>query len=141
MNISAAVATHPLNNEIIAFIIEKECNNAKVEETLTSKILAKQFDMVAYLTNGNYGVTIGEAERVKHGSIFPTAKVGSYVYYLESQVYPVLSGNSEQIDAMKKALALETVKERLQFSEPYIVDISIEIDGENYYKQFDFYVL
>ena len=139
VNFSASVARHPLNGDIIAFITEKECNNKKVEETLTSKILAKQFDMVAYLANDCYGVTIGDASNLKQGSIFPTSNSGEYRQYLEDRVFPVLSGSDEQKQEMKKSLALETVKAKLKIHEPYVVDISIEMDGETYYKQFDFY--
>ena len=126
-------------SDIIAFITERECNSKKVEETLTSKILAEQFDMVAYLTNEQYGVTIGEAAKVKQGSIFPTTAGGNYQHYLEGRVYPVLSGNDEQKKEMAESLSLETVKRQLKSKEPYVANISIEIDGEIYYKQFDFY--
>ena len=136
---SVSIARHPLNSNIIAFVTEKECNNAKVEETLTSKILSKQFDMVAYLADGQYGVTIGEAEKVHHGSIFPVRRVGDYRQYLMEQVYPVLSGDEEDKAATVDSLSLEAVGEHLKINEPYVVDISIEIDGHTYYKQFDFY--
>ena len=139
VNFSASLARHPLNNDIIAFITEKECNGAKVDETLTSKILAEQFDMVAYIANDRYGVTIGEATKVKHGSIFPTANSGDYQQYLEERVYPVLSGDDDRKKEMQTALSLETVKQQLKLKEAYVVNISIEIDGEIYYKQFDFY--
>ena len=141
VNFSASIARHPLNGEIIAFITEKECNNKKVEETLSSKILAKQFDMVAYLANGRYGVTIGESANVKYGSIFPTSNSGEYQQYLEGRVFPVLSGNDDQKEEMKKSLAIETVQAQLKIKEPYVVNISIEMDGEIFYKQFDFYTV
>ena len=139
VNFSASLARHPLNNDIIAFVTERECNSAKVDETLTSKILAEQFDMVAYLANDQYGVTIGEASKVKHGSIFPNESNGDYQHYLESQVYPVLSGDDDQKKEMAESLSLSTVKRQLKIKEPYVVNISIEIDGEIYHKQFDFY--
>ena len=141
VNFSVSIARHPLNGEIIAFITEKECNNHKVEETLTSKILAEQFDMVAYLANGHYGVTIGEAAKIKKGSIFPTSNSGEYQQYLMGRIYPVLSGNDEQKKDMEKSLSLETIKAQLKIKEPYVVNIAIEMDGEIFYKQFDFYCI
>lgn len=139
VNISASMTRHPLTGDVVAFITEQECNSEKVKETLTNKILAEQFDMVAYLMDGKYGVTIGEAAKVKHGSIFPTSNSGDYQTYLDNQVYPVLSGEEEQRAEMIEALSLKVVGEQLKTREPYVVNISIEMNGETYYKQFDYY--
>ncbi|MBR1423398.1 MAG: response regulator [Ruminococcus sp.] len=139
VNISAAITRHPLNGDVVAFITERECNSEKVKDTLTDKILAEKFDMVAYLVDGQYGVTIGEAAKVKHGSIFPTSNHGDYSSYLDNQIFPVLSGDDEQKSEAIKALSLETVGKQLKIKEPYIVNIAIEMGGEIYYKQFDFY--
>ena len=139
VNFSASIARHPLNGEIIAFITEKECNNEKVEKILTSKILAEQFDMVAYLVNGRYGVSIGDSTRLTRGSIFPTTNSGDYQNYLEGRIFPVLYGSDEEKISMKKSLELETIQEKLKIKEPYVVNIAIKIDDEIFYKQFDFY--
>ena len=138
VNVSASVTRHPLTGDIVAFITERRCNSDKVNETLTGKILAQQFDMVAYLANGRYGVTIGEADKVRHGSIFPTARTGSYKSWVDSQVIPALS-DPARADDVRRALSLETIEERLRQEEPYVVDIAVESEGETYYKQFDFY--
>ena len=139
VNISAAITRHPITGDTIAFITEQECNSAKVKDTLTSKILAQQFDMVAYLTGERYGVTIGDAAQVKQGSIFPATETGEYQSYLDNQVFPVLSGTEEQRRETAKLLTLDTVREQLRIKEPYMVNIAIELDGETYYKQFVFY--
>ena len=139
VRLSASITRHPLSGDLIAFITEQECNSEKVRETLMSKILAEQFDMVAYLVDGHYGVTIGQASKIKYGSIFPTTTQGEYDNYLRSQVMPVLSGTEEQKQAVARSLALETVEAQLRVREPYVVNISIEMNGEIYYKQFDFF--
>ena len=139
VSFSAAVTRHPLTGDMMAFITERECNSEKVRETLTSKILAQQFDMVAYLVDGEYGVTIGDEARIKRGSIFPTTRSGKYRQYLEHQVYPVLIGTKEEREDAMRALDPETVARALAVSDPYVVNIGIEMDGETYYKRFDFY--
>ena len=73
VNISASVTRHPLTGDIVAFITERRCNSEKVKDTLTNKILAQQFDMVAYLVDGGYGVTIGDSTQVHRGGISPTS--------------------------------------------------------------------
>ena len=139
VNISANITRHPVNGDIIGFFTEHECNSEKVRGVLMSKILAERFDMVAYIVDGNYGVTIGEAAKVKHGSIFPITQKGVYWQYLENQVIPVLSGSDEQKIEMAKALSIENVEKELKVKEPYEVNIAIEMDGEIFYKQFSFF--
>ncbi|MBQ9210561.1 MAG: response regulator [Clostridia bacterium] len=139
VNVQAAITRHPLTGDLVAFLTEQECNSEKVKSILTDKILAQQFDMVCYLADGKYGVTIGELAQVKRGNIFPATSSGDYQTYLENQVYPVLSGSEEEREAMRQALTLEAVAAALRVKEPYMVDIAIELEGETFYKQFDFY--
>ena len=141
VRITANVTRHPLTGDVIAFITEEECNEEKVNDTLLDKILVKQFDMVAYLSEGDYGVIIGDAELIGKGSIFPLAKQGEYKHYLESQVYPVLVGADEKKEMILKTLLPETIEHELMARNPYVVNIPICIDGENYYKRFDFYMV
>ena len=139
VNMTASITRHPLTGDVIAFLTERECNSEKVQATLSSKILAQQFDMVSYLTGEEYGVTIGDASKIKKGSIFPTRRTGNYRQYLEGQIYPALIGTQEEKEAAVRALSMETVKARLAVREPYVVNIGIEIDGETCFKRFDFY--
>ena len=138
VNITASVTRHPLTGDIVAFIAENQCNSEKVKDTLTDKILARQFDMVAYLANGRYGVTIGDAGYTHRGGIFPTSRHGDYQTWVETQVLPALARNVDR-EAMRQALSLETVERELQHKELYVVDLAVEAEGETWYKQFDFY--
>ena len=54
VNLSIMITRHPISGEIIAFITEQEASREKVENALLDKILARQFDMVAYIVNGKY---------------------------------------------------------------------------------------
>lgn len=139
VSLSASITRHPMTGDIVAFITEKENNRDKVSATLLDKILSRQFDMVSYLANGQYGVMIGDASLIEKGSIFPITKSGDYKHYLDAQVFPVLSGTEENKTAMARALLPETVEERLRDKAIYVVNIACDIDGETYYKRFDFY--
>lgn len=136
---SAVMTRHPMSSDVIAFVTELECNDEKVDETLLDKILARQFDMVAYLANGRYGVVVGDETLIEKGSIFPTSRNGIYRNYLKNQVFPVLHGDKEKREAFKKALDPETIVEQVKKREPYIVNIACDIEGETYHKRFDFY--
>ena len=136
---TATLTRHPMSGDIIAFITEQECNSDKVQEVLREKILVQQFDMVSYLVDGRYGVTIGDAAQIRHGSLFPTTRSGNYAQYLKNQVLPVLSGTEEQKAAAAEALSLGSIERELAVKEPYVVNIACDIDGDTYYKRFDFY--
>lgn len=138
---TAALTRHPISGEIIAFISEQEASKEKVEATLLDKILARQFDMVSYLSEGKYGVVVGDAARISKGNIFPITRAGRYNDYLKNQVMPVLHGNEDEKKSQADALKLETIEKNLGEKEPYIVNIACEIDGEIYYKRFDFFTV
>lgn len=130
---------HPISGEIIAFISESEASHEKVENALLDKILVRQFDMVAFIVNGKYGVVLGDSSLIGKGSIFPISRNGIYKDYLDNQVLPVLSGDPEQRKTMAESLLLETIDNNVTPDKPYIVNIACEIDGEVYYKRLDFY--
>ncbi len=117
----------------------REQTNKVVREMLLSKILVRQFDMVAYIYKGSYGVTIGDPARITKGSIFPRTRYGLYDRYLQYQVIPVLSGSKELCESMKAALALPEIEKQVQTNEPYIVNITIKINDVEYHKRFYFY--
>ena len=141
VNVSASLTRHPLTGDIIAFITEKEYNVNKVRETLIRKILAQQFDMVSYVAEGEYGVVVGDPSRIKGGSIFPLTRYGNYSEYLENQVFPVLSGSDEYKRAIRAALDLGHIRKQIRIQDPYSVNIAIEMDGQIYYKRFDFFLV
>ena len=132
---------HPLTGDIIAFLAEKDANTAKVKEMLLSKILSRQFDMVAWLTEGNYGVVIGDAANIKNGSIFPLTRQGNYQAYLSSQVVPVLHGSPVERETMLAQLRWDTIAAKIAVQSPYIVNIAVNVDGAIWYKRFDFYAV
>ncbi len=111
----------------------------KVESILLNEILGRQFDMVAYLSNGKYGVIIGDSSLIEKGSIFPKERQGDYLTYLKSQVLPVLHGTFEEKETQAKQLRPEVIDQNLQLKNPYVVNIAVDINGEIYYKRFDFY--
>ncbi len=141
VNFTAMLTRHPISSEIIAFIAEQEASKEKVQNALLEKILARQFDMVAYIVNGKYGVVLGDSALIEKGSIFPLSRTGDYEKYLQNQVIPVLSGTDEQVTAMKDALQISAIEKNVTPDKPYIVNIACDIDGEVYYKRLDFYNL
>ncbi len=141
VNYRAVFTRHPISNEIIIFIAEQEAGKEKVEGALLNKILARQFDMVAYLVNDKYSVVVGDASLIAKGSIFPLTREGRYDEYLKNQVIPVLEGDDDLIKNLGDALSLSTIKDKLKTSEPYVVNIACNIGGEIFYKRFDFYAI
>ena len=141
VNYRAVFTRHPITNELIIFIAEQEAGKEKVEGALLDKILARQFDMVAYLANDRYSVVVGDAALIKKGSIFPTTRDGRYDEYLKNQVFPVLDGDDDTQKNLREALKLSTIKEKLKTAEPYVVNIACKIGGEIFHKRLDFYTI
>jgi len=140
VNYRAVFTRHPITNEIIIFIAEQEAGKEKVEGALLDKILARQFDMVAYLANDRYSVVVGDAALIGKGSIFPTTREGVYADYLKNQVVPVLVGDDGKKNLID-ALELSTIRAKLKIAEPYVVNIACNIGGEIFYKRLDFYAI
>ncbi|MBQ9307956.1 MAG: PAS domain-containing protein, partial [Clostridia bacterium] len=136
---SGSASRNPLTGAVDAFGIETEYNAEMVTEVMNEKILAQQYDMVTYIVNGYYGVTIGDAANITRGSIFPKERDGIYMDYIVDQVLPVVP--EAQRETIGNALSLDTVTEKLQSEETYTVDVACLIDGETFYKRFTYYTV
>ena len=139
VKITANVTRHPLTGDFVVFITEESNNPEKLASTINGKILAKQFDLVAYIARDIYDVAIGDASMIEHGNIFPKVKHGSYKEYLETQIIPALPKDEVYRQKIREAMDLKTVFEMFHVREPYSVDIEVDMDDGHFYKRFDFY--
>jgi len=139
VKITANVTRHPMSGNLIAFITEESNNPEKLATTINGKILAKQFDLVAYIARDIYDVAIGDASMIAHGNIFPKIKHGSYREYLETQIIPALPEDEAYRQRIREAMDLKTVFEMFKIKEPYSVDIEVDMEDGHFYKRFDFY--
>ncbi len=139
VKITANATQHPLSGDLIVFIAEESNNPEKLASTINGKILAKQFDLVAYIARDVYDVAIGDASIIEHGNIFPRVKHGSYIEYLETQIIPALPQDEVYRQRIREAMDLKTVFEMFEVKEPYSVDIEVEMADGHFYKRFDFY--
>ncbi len=139
VKITANVTRHPMSGNLVAFITEESNNPEKLATTINGKILAKQFDLVAYIARDIYDVAIGDASMIAHGNIFPKVKHGSYREYLETQIIPALPEDEAYRQRIREAMDLKTVFEMFKIKEPYSVDIEVDMEDGHFYKRFDFY--
>ena len=139
VKITANVTRHPMSGNLVAFITEESNNPEKLATTINGKILAKQFDLVAYIARDIYDVAIGDASMIAHGNIFPRVKHGSYREYLETQIIPALPEDEAYRQRIREAMDLKTVFEMFKIKEPYSVDIEVDMEDGHFYKRFDFY--
>lgn len=138
---SVKLSENPASGDIMAFATERDYNREMVNNAVLRKVLVEQYDMITYLIEENYGVVIGDATRIKRGSIFPKEISGNYSEYLENQVKPALTGNAEDIQKNLDALSLSTIQQELSQKESYEVNIACNIEGEIFYKRFVFYAV
>ncbi|MBQ9347031.1 MAG: PAS domain S-box protein, partial [Oscillibacter sp.] len=136
---SAAIRKDPVTGDVIVLSVETEYNSQKVTEVLNEQVLSKQYDMVSYIVDGNYGIVIGDASHIASGSIFPRERDGIYEDYIRRQILPVIPEKTRE--SIGQALSLDTVAEKLETGESYTVDTDCVIDGETFYKRFTFYIV
>ena len=139
VEISAMMTRNPITGNVIAFITERECNNSKVYQTIVDKILARQFEMIAYMAIGRYHVTV--SEDLPEGSILPKSMHDTFNAYIQEEIVPILHGTDEQINSMAHALAPDSIAFGTQKNALYEVNIACEIDDKVFYKQFNFYAV
>lgn len=136
---SASMRKDPVTGDVIVLGVETEYNSQKVTEILNDKVLAKQYDIVGYIVDENYGVSIGDAANIKKGSIFPKKRDGIYMDYIKEQVLPVVPENEREMTL--SALSLDTIQRELEKEEDYIVDVTCVIEGEKFFKRFTYYAV
>ena len=124
---SGSASRNPLTGDVDAFGMETEYGSELVSEVLNEKILAQQYDMVAYIVSGYYGVAIGDAANITKGSIFPKKRDGGYMKYIREQVIPVVP--EVERDEMLRALSLDTIAAQLTEHENYTVDAVYVLHG------------
>ena len=129
----------PNTGDIIAFAVERDYNNEMVNHTLLHKALVEQYDMITYIIDGNYGVVIGDAERIIKGSIFPKNRQGSYDEYIHEEVIPFVAEDIRM--NVEEELSLSHVRQELTNDDSYVKDISCKLDDEIFYKRFVFYAV
>ena len=110
-------------------------------QDVVEDILSKQYDMVCYLKDGTYNVVIGEAERITRGSIFPSAREGDYLAYLEREVLPLVDPARDNPEELRRALSPDAVASALDEADSYTVDVTCLIGGEDFTKRFVFYAV
>ena len=138
---SGSAAIDPISGDVIAFGVETEYNTERVTEVLNQRVLAQQYDMVAYIVGDNYGVVIGDADNIKHGNIFPKQRDGCYSEYISEQVIPAASTAMHDVEQLREALSVQTIVRELEGQDTYIVDVVCEEDGDLFYKRFTYYLV
>ncbi|MBQ6774660.1 MAG: response regulator [Synergistaceae bacterium] len=138
VEISAMTTRDPLSGHVMAFITERECNDSKVYQTIVDKILARQFEMIAYMAAGKYHVTV--SDKIE-GSILPKSTHDTFSDYINDEIVPILHGTEEQKNSMAHSLAPDSIAFGTQRNALYEVNIVCEIEHKIFYKQFNFYAV
>ena len=136
---SANITQSPITGHVVAFITERECNNSKVYQTIVDKILVRQFEMIAYLSIGQYHITANYD--LAEGSILPRTMHKNFSTYITEEIVPILHGTEDQIKEMSNSLTLDSIAFGTQKNALYEVNIVCEIEHRIYYKQFNFYAI
>jgi signal transduction histidine kinase/CheY-like chemotaxis protein len=141
VKLRATLALQPVTGDVVAFITESLYNDEMVDKALMDKALAGQYDMIAYLVNGRYGVVISNPVSDRKGNIAFAGREGVYRDYLDNQIAPVICGTSDEKERLLEEISEETIEKRLAESDHYEVNFATKTDGEVYHKRFVFYTV
>lgn len=136
---TATLREDPTTGDIVAFAVEKDYNDEIVNNTILHKALVEQYDMITYIVDDEYGIVIGDPERIGKGSIFPKHRRGYYDEYIENEVIPFVVDENKK--TVEYDLSLEKVKAVLENKESYVRDIVCKLDGKIFNKRFVFYAV
>ncbi|MBR1780073.1 MAG: PAS domain-containing protein, partial [Oscillospiraceae bacterium] len=125
---SGSAAVDPVTGDVIAFGVETEYNTEKVTEVLNRRVLAQQYDMVAYIVGDHYGVVIGDSANIKRGNIFPRKREGIYSDYVREQVLPA-AAETHDAAALEQALSTPAIVRALEENDTYTVDVTCTDQG------------
>ena len=136
---SAAMRKDPVTGDVIVLGVETEYNTQKVSDVLNEQVLAKQYDRVCYIVDETYGVSIGDADNLKKGGIFPKKRDGIYMDYIRERILPTVPEKEREV--VEQALSPRSFAEKLEHEESYTADVTCKIDGEIFHKRFTYYAV
>ena len=137
VRLEATLSKMPVTGDIVAFIIERPCNEDIVREVLLEKVLMDQYDRIAYLADGKYRVIISNAGN-KEGLLFPDDEDDTYESLYLNYILPNMALDGEK-DAGPNPLRLSVIDKALAENEVYDVNAPFILNGEKRYKNIVFY--
>ena len=136
VRLKVSMAEQPATGDVIAFITERLYDDAMVNRRILNGALAEQYDLIAYVSNGDYRVVTASEER-KDG-IVPSEHDGSYTSFLNDTFLPALRKDGDE-DRILEQMELESVCRELNEHGTYEINAVTETGGNVRYKRFSFY--
>ena len=134
----ATLTEMPVTGDVMAFIIEKPCNEEVVRKTLLEKVLMDEYDRIAYIVNGRYKVLISNTGK-KEGMLLTNDDEDSYESLYFNYFLPALPKELRTTADHPNPLRLSIVEKEVFEKGVYTVTLPFIIEGMTHYKQFVFY--
>ena len=141
IQLQAALTEQPATGDVVAFITERDYNEAMVRRILLRDALAQQYDMVAYLADGVCTMVTGDPGSPKSGSLLPDSRSADYAQFIREKVAPALCGTPEEQAQVLSALSAEQISAQLSAQNACEVPVVVRVEGETRYKRFLFSVV
>ncbi|MBR4692135.1 MAG: response regulator [Oscillospiraceae bacterium] len=133
----AALRKKPVSGDVVAFLLERPCNEETVRQALTDKVLMDLYDRIAYIVEGKSYVMASNYGK-KEGLLLPTGEDSYESLYL-NYILPALARDREQTPGQPNPLRLSVIDKALEEKDVYEVNAPFVIDGVRRYKHFSFY--
>ena len=135
----ASMAEQPSTGDVIAFVTERDWNNEIVNKTLLDGALAEQYDMIAFVVNGQYRVVTSGSGAGEKGSVIPEKATGPYVDYIRCELLPRVKDDAKESERASEKLCLDCVCENLVECGIYETNIEIDDGGDTFFKRFSYF--
>ena len=134
----ASLAQQPITGEVIAFITERDYNNDMIDRTIWNKALCEQYDGIAYIASGQFGVVL-HSNAENHPDLLKIDVEESYEDYVLRLTDSLDFESGEERLRVRAALGLERVEQELSGKESYTVDFSYRCVSDTIYKRFTYF--
>ena len=135
----ATLVQQPNTGDIIAFITERDYNKDIIDALIWNKALSEEFDEIAYIANGQFGVALKSDRHDRRILPLPDGQEQEYEDYIKTLITGLDLGADEPEEMLLESLTLDRIKDALGDSDFYTVDFSYHTDEGLIYKRFTFY--
>ncbi|MBR4767792.1 MAG: response regulator, partial [Lachnospiraceae bacterium] len=137
VRLEATLIKKPGSGDVVAFIVERPCNESIVREALLKKVLMDHYDRIAYIIDGQYKVVISNAGR-REGLLLQDDEEDTYESIYLNVFLPAMDKSAR---GGKNPLRLSVIEEELLKNGKYELDAPFRIGGTIRYKHFSFYLI
>ena len=138
VKMKAMMAVKPESGDVVAYIVENECNIEVVNDAILHRVLGEQDDAVLWIMNHEYKIMTGGNNKDR-SMLLPASYHGKDTDYIAEEVLPYLGGTEEELELKRQELDPVRIKHVLKNNTVCAVNLSYMVGEEQHFKRFSYY--